>query len=189
MKGETMNNVRKNKVFRMTAGGLLLAIGIIIPRVFHIFGTPNLGKMLLPMHLPIFVSGIYLGPFYGLLTGFIAPLINSLFGMPVFPQNIIMAFELAAYGFFAGFLMNILVNFKLSRPIKVYCSLISSMIAGRLVNALVLLILAKLFGMNVPAPISVVSSALLGLPGILIQLFLVPAIVYVLSVIEVKYNR
>lgn len=183
-----MNKEKKNRTYKLTVGGLLLAIGIIIPRMFHMFGTPNLGRMFLPMHITIFIAGIYLGPFYGLVIGFITPLINSLFGMPVFPQNIIMAFELAAYGLFSGLVMHLIRNLNIARPIKVYISLISSMIAGRLINALVLLVMARLFGMNVAAPVSVVSAALFGLPGIIIQLLLVPAIVFVLSVIQEKYN-
>lgn len=183
-----MNKEKKNRVYKLTVGGMLLAMGIIIPRMFHMFGTPNLGRMFLPMHITIFIAGIYLGPFYGLVTGFITPLINSLFGMPVFPQNIIMAFELAAYGLFSGLVMRLTGNMNMARPIKVYISLISSMIAGRLINALVLLVMARLLGMNVAAPVSVVSAALFGLPGIIIQLLLVPAIVFVLSVFQEKYN-
>ncbi len=180
---------KESKVYKMSVGGLLLAIGIIIPGLFHIFGTPNLGRMFLPMHLPIFIAGIYLGELYGLVIGFITPLINSIFGMPLFPQNIIMALELAAYGFFAGFVIYLLKNLKAVMPVKVYISLITSMIAGRIVNALILLVMARLLGMNVPAPVSVLSAAVFGIPGIIIQLLLVPAIVLVLSSFKEKHNR
>lgn len=183
-----MNNKESN-VYKLTVGGLLIAIGIIIPRLFHMFGTPNLGRMFLPMHLSVFIAGIYLGSLYGLVIGFITPLINSLFGMPVFPQNIIMAFELAAYGFFAGLMIYLLKNQKTARPVKVYLSLITSMISGRIVNALVLLVMAKFLGMSVPAPMSVISATVFGIPGIIIQLILVPAIVFVLSSLKEKHNR
>lgn len=175
-----MNIERKNGVYKLTIGGLLLAVGIIIPRIFHMFGTPNLGKMFLPMHIGIFIAGIYLGISYGLIIGFITPLINSLFGMPVFPQNVIMAFELAAYGMFAGLFMYLLKNFNIARTIKIYISLILSMIFGRIVNAFVLFIMARIFDMKVAAPLSVVTAALTGIPGIIIQLLLVPGIVFTL---------
>lgn len=184
-----MNIERKNSVYRLTIGGLLLATGIIVPRIFHMFGTPSLGRVFLPMHITIFIAGIYLGPYYGLIIGFITPLINSLFGMPIYPQNIIMAFELAAYGLFAGLFMYLLNKRNMAKPIKVYISLIMSMILGRIVNGFVLLIMARLLGMNVPAPLSVLGATLTGMPGIIIQLFLVPGIVYVLYASQERHIR
>lgn len=178
-----MRSRRINYVHKLTIGGLLLAIGIIIPRIFHMFGTSNMGRIFLPMHLSIFIAGIYLGIYYGMIIGFLTPLLNSLFGMPVFPQNLIMAFELAAYGLFAGLFMYLLNQIKvkwMGRAVRVYISLILSMISGRIVNALVLFVMARFFGMKVPAPFSVVASALTGLPGIIIQILLVPGIVIVL---------
>ena len=62
-------------------------------------GLGEIGKVLLPMHLGVFIAGIYLGASYGAIIGFITPLINSIFGLPMFPTYLIMAIELAAYGF------------------------------------------------------------------------------------------
>lgn len=187
-----MNTDRKNNAYRMTIGGLLLAIGIIIPRMFHMFGTPEIGKVLLPMHIGVFIAGLYLGIYYGAIIGFITPLLNSIFGMPMFPYNVIMAFELAAYGLFAGLSMHLLSKSNLKamrRSLKVYISLILSMIIGRIINALVLFIMAKLFGMNVPAPFTVFSSTLTAIPGILIQLLLVPGIIFAIYTSQEKYIR
>ncbi|NLL00609.1 MAG: ECF transporter S component [Clostridiales bacterium] len=187
-----MNTERKNNVYRLTIGGLLLAIGIIIPRMFHIFGTGEIGKVLLPMHLGVFIAGIYLGASYGAIIGFITPLINSIFGLPMFPHNLIMAIELAAYGFFAGLTMYLLQknNIKrMRRSFRVYISLIVSMILGRLINALALFIMARVFAMTVPAPLTVFGSALTAIPGILIQLVLVPAIIFTLYASQERYVR
>lgn len=174
---------RKNSIYRLTVGGLLLAIGIIIPRLFHMFGTPDMGIMFQPMHFSVFIAGIYLGAFYGTIVGFLTPLINSLFGMPMFPFNVIMAFELAAYGFFAGLFMYLLKKSRLNaggRTLRVYISLIVSMIAGRIIYAFMLFVMGRMFAMNVPAPVSVWSSFLIGIPGIILQLILVPGLVFVL---------
>lgn len=71
------------KVTKMVVASLLLAIGIILP--FLTMQIPEIGNMLLPMHLPVFISGFLLGPGYGMLVGFILPLIRSLlFGVPAF---------------------------------------------------------------------------------------------------------
>ena len=110
--------------------------------------------------------------------------------MPIFPQNIIMAFELASYGLFAGLFMYLLKSYnnkRISRTIRIYISLILSMILGRMVNAIVLLLMARLFNMNVPAPLSVLASSLRGMPGILIQLLLVPGIVIAIYSSQEKY--
>ena len=58
---------------RVAIGGLLLAFGVLLPRIFHMFADPTLGKMFLPMHLSVFIAGIFLGGTYGLLIGFITP--------------------------------------------------------------------------------------------------------------------
>lgn len=191
-KDNIMNTDRKNNVYRMTIGGLLLAIGIIIPRMFHMFGTPDIGKVLLPMHLGVFIAGIYLGVYYGAIIGFLTPLLNSIFGLPMFPYNLIMAFELAGYGLFAGLCMYLLSKSNLKamrRSLKVYISLIISMISGRIINALVLFIMARFFGINVPAPFTVFTSTLTAIPGILIQLFLVPGIILAIYSSQEKYIR
>ena len=184
-----MQTDRRSNSYRLTIE-VYLALGIIVPRMFHVFGTPGIGKVFLPMHFSIFIAGIFLGPFYGTIIGFITPLINSLFGMPIFPQNIIMAFELASYGLFAGLFMYLLKSYnnkRISRTIRIYISLILSMILGRMVNAIVLLLMARLFNMNVPAPLSVLASSLRGMPGILIQLLLVPGIVIAIYSSQEKY--
>ena len=187
-----MKREKWNSIYRLTVGGLLLAIGIIIPRLFHMFGTAEIGKVFSPMHISVFIAGLYLGAYYGAIIGFFTPLISSLFGLPVFPYNLIMAFELAAYGLFAGLFMYLLQknNKKLlGRSLRVYISLILSMIAGRIVYACVLFVMARFFGMNVPAPFTVLGSAITGIPGIVIQLLVIPGIVFALYASQERYVR
>ncbi len=72
--------------------------------------------MLLPMHIPVLLCGLICGWKYGILVGFILPLLrHTIFGMPIlFPTGIAMAFELATYGFVIGFYILILVGNVLS---------------------------------------------------------------------------
>lgn len=175
---------KSNYVKRLTAGGLLLAAGVVIPWIFHALGISELGKMFLPMHLSVFVAGAFLGKYYGLGIGFFTPLLNSLFGMPMFPMNLIMACELAAYGFFSGQF----TSYKPGKGIKLFgedlriiLGLILSMLAGRMIYALSLYAAIQLLGLEkLPKPLSIVGATVTGLPGILLQLILVPTIVYVL---------
>ena len=156
------------------------------------FGDPTLGTVFQPMHLSVFIAGLYLGIYYGTVIGVLTPLINSLFGMPMFPFNIIMALELGAYGFFAGLFMYLLRKLNKNRKekmITVYTSLILSMTMGRIVYAIVLFLMVKIFGMNLPAPVSIIASTITGIPGIIIQLILVPLIVFALYKTEEKHSN
>jgi niacin transporter len=101
-----------------------------------------------------------------------------------------MAIELAAYGLFAGLFMYILQKIMVKRirkTIRIYISLILSMVFGRIIYAIVLFIMLKVFVMDVPGPISVITSAITGVPGIIIQLILVPAIVSILNFSQERY--
>ena len=92
------------KVKKVTLSGILFAIGLILP--FFFGQIPAVGKMLLPMHIPVLICGLILGWQYGLAVGFLLPLVRSvLFGMPVlYPNAIAMAFEMDTYGLVAGWL-------------------------------------------------------------------------------------
>ena len=134
---------------------------------------------LCPMHFPILLCGFVLGGPWGLAVGFIAPLVRSvLFGMPpMFPIAIAMAFELAAYGLVSGVLWH---KVKHTVPMM-YASLVTAMVAGRLVWGAVRFVLAGLTGSSFPF-IAFLSGALLtAVPGIVAQLVLIPLILIALQ--------
>ena len=89
---------------RLTYAALYLAIAMVLP--FITGQIPDIGKALSPMHIPVLLCGFMCGWPWGLVVGFIAPLMRSvLFGMPaLFPDAVSMAFELAVYGGLSGFL-------------------------------------------------------------------------------------
>lgn len=175
---------KNNYVMKLTAGGLMLAAGVVIPWIFHAVGISEFGKMFLPMHLSVFIAGVFLGKYYGLGIGFFTPLLNSLFGMPMFPMNLIMACELAAYGFFSGWFTSLMPGKKIKlfgKDLKIMIGLLLSMLAGRIVYAASIYVAVQLMGMEkLPKPLSIVAATVTGLPGIILQLILVPTIVYVL---------
>ena len=78
----------------MTLAALFLALGLVLP--FFTGQIPQIGSMLLPMHIPVFLCGLICGWQYGAAVGFVVPLMRSvLFGMPpLFPTATAMAFEL-----------------------------------------------------------------------------------------------
>ena len=51
----------------LVLSAMFLAIGIVLP--FFTGQIPQIGKMLLPMHLPVFLCGLICGWQYGLAVG------------------------------------------------------------------------------------------------------------------------
>ena len=125
--------MKKTDVKTLVLSALFLALALVLP--FLTGQIPEIGSMLCPMHIPVLLCGFFCGWPWGLAVGFIAPLLRSLlFGMPpMFPVAVSMAFELATYGSISGLLYRKLPQNKLS----VYISLLTAMIAGRLVWGLV----------------------------------------------------
>lgn len=170
------------KTKKIVLGGLMIALGVLLPQAFHIFG-PKVSQILSPMHIPVFIGGLLLGPIYGAIIGVCTPFLSSLItGMPPFPMNFFMAFELMAYGLFSGLFAKLLHNVKG----KLYISLGLSMIIGRVVYAIVIYVASTFFnatGIN-PFSIFVKLTTFLGLLAIIIQFVFVPPIVMVLRKIE-----
>ncbi len=173
-----MKTKNSSSIRNMTLSAMFLAIGLILP--FITGQIPQIGVMLAPMHLPVLLCGLICGWKYGLLIGFITPLLRSfLFGMPVlYPNAIGMAFELATYGSVSGYLYN-LSKWQCLKAL--YASLISAMLSGRVVWGLVMIFLLSLGGGTFTWQMFI-SGALLGaIPGIIIQLTLIPAIMVMLN--------
>lgn len=161
--------MRRSKVYQVILTAMLVALGLIIPYFTgHAFGIP--GNVLLPMHLPVFLMGFLCGPQYGAIGGLITPIMSSLLtGMPaLFPMMPIMAGELFTYGLVSGLMYR---NIKL----PLYPSLLISMICGRITYAIVFSIIVAPGLGAVKAAAGAVTE---GLPGIAIQLVLVPTVVY-----------
>jgi len=167
----------KSKTQKVVICGMLVAVGILMPQIFHIFGT-EAGSALLPMHLCIFIAGFIGGPVFGGIVGAITPVISFfLTAMPPMPKVIFMVFELAAYGIAAGIFYN-----KLKW--NVYISLILSQIVGRLTYALVLFVGGQMLSLNIPGAVTVISSTFSGIPGIILQIIVVPLVVMALKRID-----
>ena len=94
----------KNRILKLVLSAMMLAIGFVLP--FLTGQIPEVGSMLLPLHLPALICGFVCGWPWGLAVGFVLPILRSLlFGMPpMIPTALCMAFEMAAYGAAAGVL-------------------------------------------------------------------------------------
>lgn len=167
-----MNNVKKLAVTAM-----LFAVGMVLP--FFIGQIPAIGKMLLPMHIPVLLCGFIVGWQYGALIGFLLPIVRGLaFGMPpLYPNAIAMAFEMAAYGFVSGYLYS---HAKWQCTKMLYISLVTAMLSGRLVWAFAEVILLGIGGNTFTWKMFAAGAFLNAIPGIIVQLTLIPLIMVAL---------
>lgn len=158
---------------KVILSALLLAIGIVLPSVtMHI---PGIGRLLLPMHIPVLLCGFICGAPYGAIVGLILPICNSiLFGAPpMMPVALSMSVELLFYGMMSGVLYRQLKRYKLG----IYYSLILAMIIGRIAWGIMSFILFSILGNSFTWIIFFTQVFASAIPGIIIQLVLIPAIV------------
>ena len=157
----------------MIYAALYLAIAQVLP--FITGQIPEFGAMLCPMHLPALLCGFVCGWPWGLAVGFLAPLLRGvLFGMPaLYPTGVAMAFELAAYGAFAGVLYRHLPR----GPLGTYLALILAMALGRLIWGAAQWILSGIAHSEFTAALFLTRAVTDALPGILLQLILIPPLV------------
>lgn len=157
-----------------TAGAITAAVAL--PQVFHVVGAVSglgaaLGQTLLPMHLPVLLAGLLAGPIVGMVAGALSPLVSfALSGMPMLSLLPFMVLELAAYGLAAGLLAR--------TRMPVLFKVLIAQIAGRAVHALAILIVVHGLGVQTAPVVSVWTSVLVGLPGLLLQWSLIPFMVF-----------
>ena len=132
------------------------------------------------MHLPVFLCGLICSWKYGLVLGFVMPLMRSaIFHMPMmYPNAVAMAFELATYGFVAGYLYG-KSKYKCTKAL--YKSILSAMIAGRVVWGVAEVILLGVNGELFTLSVFISGAFAKAIPGIIIQLILIPAIMVALG--------
>ncbi len=160
----------------MILSALFLSLAYIMP--FMTGQIPEIGSMLCPMHIPVLLCGFICGWQWGLAVGFVAPLFRSLtLGMPtLFPAAVCMAFELMTYGAISGIMHAILPR----KRAYIYPSLISAMILGRLVWGAAMFVCLGASGEFTLAAF-LAGAVTNAIPGIILQLVLVPVLVMVLD--------
>ncbi len=176
---------KASAVKRLVFAAVFLAIALVLP--FLTGQIQQIGNALCPMHIPVLLCGFICGWPYGLVVGFIAPLLRfALFGMPpIFPTGIAMAFELATYGLIAGLLYRALPK----KVLYIYVSLIIAMIAGRLVWGGATWLLTGLAGMEFGVAAFWAGAVVNAIPGIICHIILIPLIVAALRRARLMLNE
>ncbi|MBR6791168.1 MAG: ECF transporter S component [Oscillospiraceae bacterium] len=168
---------KHSSILKMVLSALFLALAYVMP--FLTGQIPEIGSMLCPMHIPVLLCGFICGAPWGMAVGLIAPLFRSLtLGMPpLFPTALCMALELAAYGAAAG-----LMHSKLPRKKPyIYFSLLTAMIAGRLVWGAAMFVCMGLSGGSFTFAAFLAGAVTNAIPGIIVQILLVPILVMALD--------
>ncbi|MCI0512482.1 ECF transporter S component, partial [candidate division KSB1 bacterium] len=157
--------------------GLFITLALVIPIFFHLI---NLGPMFLPMFLPFLLAGFFLRPTAAILVGFISPWLSSLLtGMPpLIPTTPLMSVEgMALSGVVALFYQ------KWRRSVEI--STIAALLAERLILVLAIWVLVPVF--RLPRTYFTVMSLTWSLPGIILNLMLVPILVRLLQKINPRH--
>ena len=158
-----------------------LALGMVLP--FVTGAIPEVGKLLCPMHIPVFIGSAILGPVWGGVLGFIMPLLRGvMLGSPaLFPTGLGMAVELMGYGAAFGLCLRLMRG----NTAMLYVSLVAAMLAGRVLGGI-----AKIFFLT----FGVIEKYSLALfftgyfvgswLGIVVQLIIIPPIIFALRKLD-----
>lgn len=156
---------------------ICITLCCVLPPAFH---SLVLGSALSPLHIPVLLCGLLCGWPYGLACGIAGPLLSSVIsGMPPAAMLIPMVPELCTYGVVSALLFRFVRTGRAGADL--YLSLLPAMLLGRVVGgavqAVYYLSAAKTYSVALWA-----SSYLLGtLPGAVLHLILIPALVLVLT--------
>ena len=170
--------MKNSNIKNLALAAMFMALGLVLP--FFTGQIPQIGKMLFPMHIPILLCGLICGWKYGLAVGFVTPLLRSvIFGMPIlYPMAIGMAFELMTYGFVIGFLYE---RSRWKCIFALYRCLIIAMLSGRIVWGIAQMVLLGVGQNGFTYQAFIAGAFLNAIPGIIIQLVLIPAVMVLLN--------
>lgn len=162
-----------------------IAASVALPQVFHLLGIASgtgaaAGTVFLPMHIPVLLAGLLAGPWVGFIAGIISPVLSfAISGMPAPALLPVMTVELAVYGLAAGLMS------KTKFP--TVAQLIVAMVGGRLARALAVLVSVNLLG-GQGNVVSVWDATVTGIPGIALQLVIIPLLIYRLKGLKKLYE-
>lgn len=169
--------MENKKIEQLVLAAMFLALGMVLP--FFTGQIPQIGKMLLPMHIPVLLCGLICGWKYGMAVGFVLPLLRSVVFTvpPMFPTAVGMAAELMTYGGVIGVLY---AHSKWQCIVSLYRCLLVAMVSGRIVWGLVQMFLLGIWADGFTFQAFLAGALLNAIPGIIVQLILIPAVMLAL---------
>lgn len=159
---------------KLVLTSLFVALAIIIPQTLHLIGGPGLGAMLLPMHIPIFIGAMLLGPVSGIIIAVIAIIVGVFLGMPPLLIASYMIFELSVYALVSGYLYK-------TKGYNVFVSFIIAKVLGMLIALIVVYFMLNVLQVSSPMLTGSITMFLVGIPGIIIQIIIIPSILHLIK--------
>jgi putative effector of murein hydrolase len=156
----------------MVISAVMMALALVLPIAFHAVG---LGSKFLPMLLPLLLNGFLVPLRWAVFIAVLAPFISCFAtGMPPLypPSVLVVALEGAAL---AGVASAVYRN----RPSRRWPALLAAIAAGRITAVAATWFVARIF--NLPPGLSAAALLLQGLPGVALQLVVVPLVLAQLS--------
>jgi hypothetical protein len=167
--------MKETELRQIPLTSLLAVAGIILPQFFHLLG---LGSVFLPMFLPVMLGALILSWRFAITLAAITPLASFFIsGMPPLTPPIlpVMLTELILISSLLS-----LVHVHLHK--NMWLALVVAILADRLFLFVIVFFIASWFGL--PKMFASISFVLSGIPGIIMQLVILPA---VLTYIKKKY--
>lgn len=167
--------MKMSPVKKIVLTALFTALCVVLPMAFH--SIPNAGSIFLPMHIPVLLCGLVCGWAYGGLCGLVGPLLSSvLTSMP--PAAVLpgMMVECCVYGLVTGLMLRYVRTGKTT--LDLYLSLVAAMLLGRVLSGIAK---ALVFTPGLSLAAWAAGAFVTALPGIAIQLVLIPALVLALT--------
>ncbi len=164
--------IQLTPVRRLTMCAACIALCVVLPMAFH--AIPNAGQVMLPMHIPVLLCGMLCGAPLGAVCGLLGPFLShTITGMPLAPALPAMMAECASYGLIVALMLGKVGTGRVYRDI--YIAQSSAMLLGRIVSGIFKALTMKAGQYSFSAWLT--ASFLTGLPGIAVQLVLLPLLV------------
>lgn len=175
--------MQTNPVKNLVFTAVCVALCLVLPMAFH--AIPNAGQVMLPMHIPVLLCGLICGWPFGMVCGLLGPFLSSVItGMPPAAMLPSMMVECGVYGLASGLLMKYVRTGKPGADL--YISLISAMALGRIAAGFAK---AWIFTPGVSPFAWVTTSLVTGIPGIVLQLAVLPLVLAALTRARLIPNR
>jgi len=161
--------LEKNSIVKKVLLALLfLGISLVLPQILHFVPIGNLGKILLPINFSIILAGMLLEASSGLFLGITSPLFSYLFfNMPNKILLPVLMIECIFLGIISGYLKD-----KISNK---FLTVILTLVLGIIMSFLVIFIGQNYFPNLKPSIL--INMLKNGIPGMILQVLLIPALV------------
>lgn len=159
--------MKKIPIERIICNTVLVSLGVVLSMMINVFN--GLYQVVLPIHIPVIIAGLLLGPISGINVAVLAPILSNIFcGSPHVEDLSLIIFELVCYGCIAGFMKN--------KNLNIYISLMISLILGRAIYFGGLWILTNVSIIDAFSIKNTIKTILKEIPAIIIQIIVVPPI-------------